>query len=122
MSNLVISHDLKDAIPERLGISFARARVLRRLTGGPLTLKELAEKMNSDPPYATLMVDDLEDTGLVERQPHPDDRRAKLVVLTPKGRELAEQADAILSEPAPGIKDLSDEDLATLVAILERCA
>ena len=33
------------------------------------------------------LVDELEDLGYVERQADPTDRRAKLVVLTPRGQE-----------------------------------
>ena len=33
------------------------------------------------------LVDELEDLGYVERRPDPTDRRAKLIVLTAKGRE-----------------------------------
>lgn len=121
MTDLVTSQMRKELISERLGISFGRARVLRMLANGNSTLGELASQTNSDPPYVTLMVDDLEEAGLVKREPHPDDRRAKFVVLTPKGRKLAEQANAILYEPPEPLKQLSDDDLATLIKILERC-
>ena len=67
---------------EALGLSFARMRALRRLAAQPHTLRELAEQLEADPPYVTLIVDDLEERGLVQRTPHPEDRRAKLVQLT----------------------------------------
>ncbi|NUS03376.1 MAG: MarR family transcriptional regulator, partial [Nonomuraea sp.] len=34
---------------------------------------------------ATFVLDRLEQQGLIERQPHPTDRRAKQIVLTPAG-------------------------------------
>jgi DNA-binding MarR family transcriptional regulator len=58
----------------------------------------------------------------VTRRPHPSDRRAKLVEVTPKGRELAERADAILATPPAGLSTLSGEELETLRRILSRAA
>ena len=46
---------------------------------------ELAALLAVDPPNLTPVVDDLEQAGLVERQPHPTDRRVKLVVATTEG-------------------------------------
>ena len=86
MSGVVLDHDRKVAVSEALGLSFARVRALRRLADEPLTLRGLAELLTADPPYVTLIVDDLEKRGLVQRTPHPEDRRSKLVQLTEAGR------------------------------------
>ncbi len=78
--------------------------------------------LSIDPPNATVVVDELEDLGLVGRGPHPSDGRAKLVEATPKGRELARRADEILATPPPGLSALDGEDLATLRRILAEIA
>ncbi len=122
MSDLVLDHDRKVAVSEALGLSFARVRVLRRLATQPQTLRALADELAADPPYVTLMVDDLEERGLVHRMPHPEDRRAKLVQLTAAGRAAAARADAILDEPPAALRDIPDEDLAALLRVLERLA
>jgi DNA-binding MarR family transcriptional regulator len=119
MSDIVLDHDRKIAVSEALGLSWARVLTLRRLAAQPLTLRALAERLASDPPYVTLMVDDLEQRGLVKRQPHPEDRRAKLVQLTTSGRAAAARADAMLDEPPPALNDVPAEDLATLLRVLE---
>ncbi|MFX6728793.1 MarR family transcriptional regulator, partial [Acinetobacter baumannii] len=67
---------------------FSRIRALTRLQDGPRTLSELAEAMSIDAPAATVIVNDLESRGLVERQALPDDRRAKRVSLTAEGRRM----------------------------------
>ena len=59
MSDVVLDHDRKDAVSEALGLSFARVRALRRLAAEPLTLRALADRLAADPPYVTLIVDDL---------------------------------------------------------------
>jgi len=120
MSDIVLDHDRKDAVSHALGLSFARVRALRRLAAHPLTLRELAERLAADPPYVTLIVDDLEERGLVQRMPHPKDRRAKLVQLTPSGRAAAARADAILDEPPAALRDVPAKDLAALLRVLER--
>ncbi len=49
-------------------------------------LTELARGANMTPQAMGELVDELEDLEYVERRPDPTDRRAKLIVLTPKGR------------------------------------
>jgi len=120
MSELVLDQNRKLAVSEALGLSFARVRALRRLAAHPQTLRALAELLAADPPYVTLMVDDLEERGLVQRMPHPTDRRAKLVQLTAAGRAAAARADAILDEPPVALRDLPAKDLAALMRVLER--
>jgi DNA-binding MarR family transcriptional regulator len=119
MSDLVLEHDRKAAVSEALGLSFARVRALRRLVEAPLTLRALAERLSADPPYVTLIVDDLEERGLVQRTPHPEDRRAKLVQLTKTGRAAAARADAIMDEPPAALRDVPAADLAALLRVLE---
>ena len=122
MSDMVLDHDRKEAASEALGLSFARVRALRTLAAQPLTLRALAERLLADPPYVTLIVDDLEKRGLVQRTPHPEDRRSKLVALTAAGRAAAVRADAILDEPPAALRVVPAEDLAALLRILERLA
>jgi DNA-binding MarR family transcriptional regulator len=120
MSDVVLDHDRKVAVSEALGMSWTRSLALRRLARQPLTLRALADRLAADPPYVTLMVDDLEKRGLVQRLPHPEDRRAKLVQLTAAGRAAAERADAILDEPPPALRDAPPQDLAALLRVLAR--
>jgi DNA-binding MarR family transcriptional regulator len=90
------------------------------LTEGPLSLSGLAEATGVDAPYATLIVDSLEERGLVERQPDPADRRRKLVSLTPAGREAVARVLRIQLEPPPGFGTLSAAELDVLEKLLWR--
>jgi DNA-binding MarR family transcriptional regulator len=119
MSDIVLDHDRKDAVSQALDLSWARVRALQRLAAQPQTLRALAALLVADPPYVTLIVDDLEERGLAQRVPHPEDRRAKLVQLTPAGRASAARAQAMLDEPPEALLDLPPEDLAALVRTLE---
>jgi len=118
MSDLVLDNMRRRQVAEALGMSFGRARALRRLARRPQSMRELATALGIDPPNATVVVDELERQGLVVRQPHPTDRRAKVVDVTPKGRALAQQADEILATPPPALSALGPDDLETLRRIL----
>jgi DNA-binding MarR family transcriptional regulator len=120
MSELVHHQDRKVAVSAALGVSWARVLLLRLLAAEPKTLRAIAEWLAADAPYVTLMVDDLEQRGLVRRRPHPEDRRAKLVQLTAAGRAAAARAETTLDEPPAALRDVPAKDLATLLRVLER--
>jgi DNA-binding MarR family transcriptional regulator len=120
MSQIALDRDRKIAVSEALGLSWTRVLALRQLATQTHTLRALAQRLSADPPYVTLMVDDLEERGLVQRMPHPADRRAKLVELTAAGRAAAGRADAILDEPPAELRHVPAEDLATVLRVLER--
>jgi DNA-binding MarR family transcriptional regulator len=107
-------------VSDATGLPFSRVRILWRLVDEPKTLKQLAAS-GSDAPAITVAVNDLENRGLVERHPHPDNRRAKLVSLTRAGRQLIELARRTVRDDAPpAVQHLSKTDLAHLRRILER--
>ncbi|MFD0686715.1 MarR family winged helix-turn-helix transcriptional regulator [Actinomadura fibrosa] len=113
--------DRRREATEALGLSFARIKALRRLAGaGPMTLRELADVLLTDRPYTTILVDDLVERGLVERNPNPVDRRSKIVAVTDAGRAAAAEAERILDTPPPALYDLPPDDLAALDRIAAR--
>ena len=59
-----------------------------------LKLREIAERLRIAPRSATEVIDGLEERDLVQRVPHPKDRRATLVVITDEGRALHEELRA----------------------------
>jgi DNA-binding MarR family transcriptional regulator len=118
MSDLVLDNERRREVADALGISFGRARALRRLARRPMSMGELAAALGIDPPNATLVVDELESLRLARRRPHPTDRRTKVVEATRKGKEMARRADAILGTPPPALSALSADDLEALRRIL----
>jgi DNA-binding MarR family transcriptional regulator len=75
------------------GLTYTRLRLLEALhCGGPAIMRELGVQLGVSPRNMTAMVDALEDAHLVVRRPHPTDRRATLVELSPAGAREAEQA------------------------------
>ncbi|WP_078900338.1 MarR family winged helix-turn-helix transcriptional regulator [Streptomyces sp. SBT349] len=74
-------------VAEGLGLTPSQVVALRELTE-PITARELAHRMHCEPSNATFVLDRLEQQGLIERRPHPTDRRAKQIVLTEPGAAL----------------------------------
>ncbi|MEU8056076.1 MarR family winged helix-turn-helix transcriptional regulator [Microbispora bryophytorum] len=101
-----------------LGLTASQGTALCELTR-PMTLRELAERMGCEPSNATFVADRLEEQGYLERHPHPDDRRAKQLVLTPKGTELRERLLELLSENSP-LAPLAPEERDVLRQLLTR--
>ncbi|WP_234343720.1 MarR family winged helix-turn-helix transcriptional regulator [Streptomyces sp. NRRL F-5123] len=115
---LVLEHnERRKEVAEALGMSFFRIKALRRIAKHPeqpYRMSELAAELACDRPYLTLVVDDLEERGLVRRTQHPEDRRAKIVSATPAGLATAARANAILGTPPPALLALPPDDLAAL--------
>jgi DNA-binding MarR family transcriptional regulator len=112
LTEVVRGDDRRKQVSDALGgMSYVRVKAMRYLLEGPKTGRELATKLATDPPFVSVIVDDLEERGFVDRKPHPDDRRRKLIELTPEGVKAARRAEAILSEPPPGMRTLAPADL-----------
>ncbi|WP_433562265.1 MarR family winged helix-turn-helix transcriptional regulator [Nocardia sp. CA-151230] len=110
----------KRAVVERTGMPFSRIRILRRLLPGPLTAKELARAATMDAPATTVVVNDLEERGLVIREIDPTNRRCKLISLTRAGQEVVAEALAT-PDPAPAeLAALTPAELRTLHGLLRK--
>jgi MarR family transcriptional regulator, organic hydroperoxide resistance regulator len=72
------------------GLTMKHSWALRALDE-PVSMSGLAERLGIDASYVTAIADQLEERGLIERQPHPTDRRIKSLALTGEGRRLREQ-------------------------------
>jgi DNA-binding MarR family transcriptional regulator len=110
--------DLTDALGFSLGAG--RGKVLFQLRNGPLTHRRLAELNETTGPYVSVIVDKLEEHGLVARGPHPDDGRRKLVSLTPTGLDAIATAEAILYRPPEAMTALSEKELKELIGLVKR--
>jgi DNA-binding MarR family transcriptional regulator len=120
MCDLVLDNERRREVADAVGLSFGRIRAVRRVARQAMSMGELATALTIDPPNATVVVDELEQLGLVRRRPHPSDRRAKLVEATAKGKDVARRADAILSTPPPALAELDPAALTQLAGILRR--
>lgn len=105
-----------------LGLSRSRAQLLWEMhRRGPVTQRELATALSVTPRNVTGLVDALEEAGLVQRQPHPTDRRATLVAFTDAGAALAANMSTGERDWAASLfADLSDAECRDFAATLEK--
>ena len=102
----------------RLDLTVAQASALCELAE-PMTIGELAARMSCEPSNATAVIDKLEGLRLIERRPHPTDRRAKKLHVTADGADRRKRLMVLLREELL-ITGLSDQERDTLKDLLSR--
>jgi DNA-binding MarR family transcriptional regulator len=108
-----------DASAVDCGIPPAQAAALQQMDR-PVSMRELAARLECDPSNVTGITDRLEARRLVERRSDPTDRRVKHLVLTRAGAELRDRLQArLLRGPAP-LVGLSETDQEALRDLLRR--
>jgi DNA-binding MarR family transcriptional regulator len=81
------SHTRIAAALESIGLTPALFGVLNVLGAREGAIQqEIGSAMGIDPSTMVSLIDELESAGLATRRPHPTDRRAREVAITPKGR------------------------------------
>jgi DNA-binding MarR family transcriptional regulator len=106
------------------GLSMWTYIVLCELARRPARMQsELAKAIGYDKTRLIDLLDALEHERLIRRLPDPEDRRARTVSLTPRGRRLQARAQADIREmEARALADLKPSERETLLAVLPRLA
>lgn len=73
------------------GISLLQAEVLRLVREGVQLPSRLAEQLEILPSQVSHLLASLEEAGLLERHPDPEDRRRVLLRLTPQGEAVQQR-------------------------------
>ena len=110
-----------DAVLRPLDLSFARYEVLTLLSftkRGSLPMTKMGALLQVHPTSVTSAVDRLENQGLVERIPHPTDRRAVLASITPEGRTRVQEATTPLNREVFEQLGISDNQVTQLSNVL----
>lgn len=105
------------------GISYARwvTLVYLQRDGEGMQQRELADYMGIEAPTLVRTLDQLERLGLIERRPHPADRRAKSVHLTAAAsRDLVTFSEAAASIRSELLAGIDDTELEVCYRVLER--
>jgi DNA-binding MarR family transcriptional regulator len=83
--------------------------------------QELGSEMGIDPSTMVSLIDELEAAGLAKRRPHPKDRRAREVVITPKGRRVLERARGLAMQVEDDVlRGLTAPERRELLRLLRR--
>ncbi len=86
--------------------------------GGCGSQARLADALGIDRTVMTYLLDELETAGLVVRRPDPQDRRARLIDLTPAGRRVHEDAVDRLADVEHTVLGALDADEARVFRAL----
>jgi DNA-binding MarR family transcriptional regulator len=82
---------------------------------------DLSEATFRDAPTMSRIVDGMETRGLIERRPHPEDRRIKLIHLTRHGRALEKKLVPLVEKLVAGmVEGIPERDLHTTRTTLRR--
>jgi MarR family transcriptional regulator, transcriptional regulator for hemolysin len=83
--------------------------------------QELGSMLGIDRSTMVSLIDELESAGLGRRRPSATDRRAREIVITPKGRRLLQQARRLIAQVEDEVlAGLTAEDRRELLALLRR--
>ena len=75
-----------------------------------ISQKELAGRLHCNPSTVVDPTDRLEEGGLVERRPHPSDRRINVLTITARGRTVRDRLIERLFEPPDALRRLPSDD------------
>jgi DNA-binding MarR family transcriptional regulator len=105
-------------------LSDSQLAALAALEKHTMTPGELAEHEKVQPPSITRVIASLEERGLIQRMPHPSDRRQVVLTVTVQGRDVVRQVRQLREAwLARRLRDLTPGEQAVLreaVPILEK--
>jgi DNA-binding MarR family transcriptional regulator len=105
---------------DELGSSFSQVKMLFLLEdGGEHSVKEIATHLGLSLPAASRAVDGLVERDYVTRRESDEDRRSRLIALSPHGRQIADRLTRSRLEVLEGFAaQLTPEERDTLYAAL----
>jgi DNA-binding MarR family transcriptional regulator len=115
-------HTQTAAALQTIGLTPALFAVLNYLQANEGAIQQqVGSAMGIDPSTMVSLVDELESGGLAVRRPHPKDRRAREVLITPKGRRALKRGRELAVEVEDDVlQGLSQAERRQLVALLRK--
>jgi DNA-binding MarR family transcriptional regulator len=105
-----------DRLTKELGLTSALWQVLGAINETPLPVVQIARNMGLTRQSVRRTANVLKDKGFVEFQENPNHQRAKLVVLSKKGRNVLDQVTKLQIDWANSVsKGLGDNKLKTVI-------
>lgn len=83
-----------------------------------LKVSEISQRLHVTSPTVTQLIKSLENGGLIERNPDPDDRRAVCIKLTDKGEQVTRKAREAFSASFDGLVEYLGEEQSEQLAEL----
>ncbi|MEY9850107.1 MarR family winged helix-turn-helix transcriptional regulator [Streptacidiphilus sp. MAP5-3] len=115
-----VSRGLGRALPQDCApASVATLRMLRQY--GRMRTGELSERLGVDVSVTSRHVACLAERGWIERRPDPQDKRSRLLSLTPAGEAVLGEASGLIAEAlADYLQDWTDQEVTQLATLMAR--
>jgi DNA-binding MarR family transcriptional regulator len=118
---ILASEGYRNAVAHRLGMGVTETQALSNLMAAKaMGQTELADALGITTSSVTSLVDRMERSGLVKRQPHPRDRRRTVVQLTKYGAESVERTRPWFVRAFDEVEDGRLDEVADLLSSLAR--
>ncbi|GAB2640069.1 MarR family winged helix-turn-helix transcriptional regulator [Vibrio panuliri] len=110
------------SVVKETGYSLAQVHTIEVLGNhGQMRMKELADKLSITTGTLTVQVDKLVTAGLIERLPHPEDRRSIVVGLTSQGLTIHQHHNQLHLDLVKDLtRNLDDSHVKQFVSILSK--
>jgi DNA-binding MarR family transcriptional regulator len=96
-----------------------RMLIMREQRGKPVSPHDVARHLRISTASTTKLLDRLSESGHVERQPHPSDKRARVIVLTDESRRSFYRHFGQRLQGMRGVAErYSDDELAVITRFL----
>lgn len=117
---LLFSKSKLVSLSEKLNLTIVQAMTLLQLDE-PKSMNSFTKIYHCDPSNTTGIMDGLERKKLIIRFESPNDRRVKMIKITPKGEKLRRSIiDSQVNDKDYVIKRLNEEELTTFVNLLDK--
>lgn len=114
---------IDEQVRRKTGFSRSRWQTLAAIAfaGGPVATLELAGRMGVQWPTVVRVLNEMEAEGLIERTQSSDDRRYRMIAITPAGQTLLEEVLEITNPlRAARLAGIATEDLIASERVLDR--
>ncbi len=103
-------------------ISVAYFAVLNTLwESDGISISDLGERVQLEKSTMTSLIDRMEAAGLLRRENHPTDRRAYRICLTPRGKDLEDQVNEVVSKAYRQLtREVPEKDLEISIRVSNR--
>jgi DNA-binding MarR family transcriptional regulator len=118
----LMEQEIRARLHKTFGVTIARFEILAQLyrDESGLGMKELSARLMVSKGNVTGLIVRMEDAGLIERRPDPDDGRAQTVSLTARGRKLFEKMRPLHNEWFRELMNgFSRRDMKQLIDLLQ---
>jgi DNA-binding MarR family transcriptional regulator len=118
---ILASEAYRNSVANHLGLGVTETQALSNLIlTKAMGQTELADALGITTSSVTSLVDRMERSGLVKRQPHPRDRRRTVVQLTKYGAESVERTRTWIVRAFDEIEDERLDEVADVLGSLAR--